>query len=74
MIFGKNIKTPIIRAMKAAIRTAAAEISLIRPALGLKSGETKFTKVSMAVLKSSAINTTAVAAMIHNHSIVFSAK
>lgn len=65
---GINMIIPTIIAKIEAISTAPAAISLALPANGLKSGETKSTKVSIAVLTASSIQTKAIANKIQSHS------
>lgn len=57
--------------MIAAIKTAAAAISLTKPACFEKSGETRFVNCSIAVLKSSATTTNPNIAISVTHSIGF---
>lgn len=64
--YGKKIIVPMVAAAMAHINTAPAAISLTSPANLLYSGDTKFTNLSMAVLKASAAKTNAM------HSIMIS--
>ncbi len=68
---GEKIIIPIITAVIAVIKTAAAAISLILPAFSLKLGDIKSTKLSMAVLKISAVNTKPIDKTMAIHSVAF---
>ncbi len=67
---GRNTSMPITTEVSAAINTAPAAMSFTKPALGLKSGETKSTRNSMAVLNNSDTNTKPIAKASHIHSAI----
>lgn len=67
-MFGMNIMAATHSANKAANNTDPALISLTIPAFLPHSGWTMSTRYSMAVLNASAIQTSAIAVMIHSHS------
>ena len=67
--YGKNTMQPAMAAQMAQISTAPAATSFTSPAIGWKSGDTRLTSLSIAVLKPSAASTIPKQMITMHHSV-----